>query len=323
MSGMGEIHPDMIRYKGHFYCCFGEPGGDDSVFVETSGALRIIRSVDGENWETVSLGEVGRRFPITTDGRLMANRYQWVPARSDASALPRSADRERPARQSTTYLSSDGVNWSGPYTHNGYNTFRWDVTWHKGHGYCVAYCGKDFAGTLYRTGDGKTWEIVSKEVFPPEHRGGYEEATLSFDPRDDSVCAVVRANPVCAIMGAATAPRYDDWTWRDVKVDLDGDGVLRPAAEVLGVQMGGPKLMRLSDGRLLLAGKADASTETDNLGRNDLYWVDPERAVLTRFATLDGYMHYPGVVEHEGMLWISCGKRGPFEVYLLKVKIPA
>jgi hypothetical protein len=34
--------------------------------------------------------------------------------------------------------------------------------------------------------------------------------------------------------------------------------------------MGAPKLMRLADGRLLVAGKADASTGTDNLGRNEL-----------------------------------------------------
>ena len=64
------------------------------------------------------------------------------------------------------------------------------------------------------------------------------------------------------------------------------------------------------------------STETENLARNELYWVDPDRSVLTRFARFDGYMHYPGTVEHDGMLWISCGKRGPFEVYLLKVKMP-
>ena len=328
MASCGEIHPDLVRYKGHFYCCFGEPGGEAPVFTEATGSLRVIRSRDGVAWESVSLGEVGRRFSITTDGLLMANRYHRVPARSDASALPRSpdelttTDKETPARQSESYLTTDGVNWSRPYTDNGYNTFRWDVAWHKGYGYCLAYRGRDFAGTLYRTADGKTWEIVAEEVFPPAHRHGYEEATLAFDPRDDSLCAVVRAKPVCAILGTATAPRYDAWTWRHMSVDLDGDGVLRSLNEVLGPQMGGPKLKRLSDGRLMLAGKADASTDTDNLGRNDLYWVDVRNAALTRFAALDGYMHYPGVVEHEGMLWISCGKRGPFEVHLLKVAIP-
>jgi len=33
-------------------------------------------------------------------------------------------------------------------------------------------------------------------------------------------------------------------------------------------------------------------------------------------------MRYPGIVEHDGMLCMSCGKRGPFEVYLVKVGIP-
>jgi hypothetical protein len=43
---------------------------------------------------------------------------------------------------------------------------------------------------------------------------------------------------------------------------------------------------------------------------------------LTRFARFDGYMRYPGIVEHDGCLWMSCGKRGPFEVYLVRIEVP-
>lgn len=328
LSGMGEIHPDLVRYKDCFYCCFGEPRGEASVFRVPGGALRIIRSADGEHWQTVSLGEVGRRFSVAADGRLMANKYTWTPSREGESEPARSIDElsspnpAKPVRLSVSWLSSDGLDWSGPYTHNGYNTFRWDVAWHKGFGYCLAYCGKDFAGTLYRTPDGIQWEEVARVCFPEAHRHGYEEATLAFDPKDDSVVAVVRAKPVYAIIGRASAPNYDDWKWDDALVDLEGNGKLKPAHEMLGPQMGGPKLLRLSDGRLMVAGKADASTPTANLGRNEFYWLDPERPVLTRFARFDGFMHYPGIVEHDGVLWMTCGKRGPFEVYLVKIELP-
>lgn len=327
VPALGEVHPDLIRFKGHFYCCFGEPRGEDSVFWERSGVLRIIRSTDGECWQTVSLGQVGRRFSITADEQLMVNQYTWVEPESGerfthARDEMTSLDRTKPVRQSVTHLSPNGLDWHGPYTHNGYNTYRWDVTWHKGYGYCLAYCGKDFSGTLYRTADGIRWESVAEQCFPEAHRHGYEEATLAFDPADDSVCAVVRAKPVYAIIGRASAPNYDDWTWQNSKVDLEGDGKLVAAHEPLGPQMGGPKLMRLSDGRLMLAGKADASTPEANLARNEFYWVDPDRAVLTRFARFDGCQQYPGVFEHDQKLWMSCGRRGPFEVYLVTMKVP-
>ncbi len=39
--------------------------------------------------------------------------------------------------------------------------------------------------------------------------------------------------------------------------------------------MGGPKIIRLEDGRLLGVGRID--------GRVTLFWVDPEKGVFTKF----------------------------------------
>lgn len=307
----GEVHPDLIRYQGYWYCCFGEPGGGDEVFWEQTGKLRIIRSRDGKQWQTVSLGDVGRRLSITADGKLMAHRYGWVKG-------------EERVRESITYLTENGLDWSGPYTDNGTNTFRWDVAWHKGYGYCLAYCGKDSAGTMYRTPDGIHWEEISRENFPEQLRGGYEEAALAFDPETDTCTCVCRVKDLCAIVGYAEGPDYSDWTWQNARVDT-GDGELKPAHEVLGTQMGGPKLILLRDGRLLLVGKADSSTPEANLGRNDLFWVEPRAGILRRWALLEGdqdFGQYAGIVEHDDRLWICCGTRSPFDVYLLQVAIP-
>ena len=131
----------------------------------------------------------------------------------------------------------------------------------------------------------------------------------------------MRANPACAIIGTSKAPYYQEWHWREARVKCE-DGIVRPASEVLGRQLGGPKIKYLDDGRLLAVGKADASTPEANLGRNDLFWLEPREALLTRFAKLDGFMHYAGIVEHEGQIWVSCGQRGIFEVYIVKVQKP-
>ena len=103
------------------------------------------------------------------------------------------------------------------------------------------------------------------------------------------------------------------------------DGKLGPACEKLGVQMGGPWIKYLSNGLLLAAGRADASTPGNPKGRLTLFLVDRDNAILQRWGDFDGWSHYPGIVEHEGELWITCGRqqmRDPFEVYLLRVPRP-
>ena len=55
----------------------------------------------------------------------------------------------------------------------------------------------------------------------------------------------------------------------------------------------GPKLLVLNDGRLVATGR--------NMG---LWFVDPESAQLTQFAPPIGNS-YPGLVEHDGKLWIT------------------
>ena len=87
--------------------------------------------------------------------------------------------------------------------------------------------------------------------------------------------------------------------------------------------LGGPKLIRLSDGRLLGAGRALGPGRDD--GHATLFWVDPGRALLTLFAELDG-TSYPGVAEYEGEIWVtyigSKCHQDVWEVHLAKVGTP-
>ena len=372
----GEIHPDLIRYKGYWYCGLKE--GPHGVRDYPSRA-RVIRSADGEKWESVRRvewagGHVSDlKFSVTGDGLLMMNTIvsdMAFGAQDEPPARPDRPETGRIRRMSVTWLTEDGVRWGGVHAcPTGFSTVRYVVAWHRGMCYSVGYGLKDERGTLYRTADGRTWHTLATNIYdswhcpevrvedmPPDDqrlrhavqqgnvrrvgvdanditqaadRGGFapkppSEAALEFLP-DGTAVAVARAHPVFAILGTAKPPYYEEWTWRAMQVDWNRDGNLRPAGELLGVQMGGPMLRWLSDGRLIAASRADASTETKGIGRLTLYLVDVQNAVLERLASFDGYSHYPGVVEHEGKLWISCGKQQRadlFGAYLLQTELP-
>ena len=184
---------DLIRFKGHWYCGFRE----GKIHCDhPSGRARIICSADGEHWESAALFEWDGgsirtpRLSITAEGVLMAATSIYFVSklpRLDAEALDEAGELLPPevtarmdhphcyfqldqpgtpatdaepqvARQSVSWLSRDGVNWSTAFADaSGVNAHRWSVTWHNGMGYSNSETGKDRGGTLYRTRDGKTW----------------------------------------------------------------------------------------------------------------------------------------------------------------------
>jgi hypothetical protein len=329
---------DLIRFKGRWYCSFREAQSHGN---HPSGTGRIIRSADGEKWESVALlkwegADVREpKLSITAEGVLMAYTsiyYVSKQPRADGHyyqldtyvGKPRDESEANVLRQSVTWLSTDGTTWSGAYAcPSGVNTWRWSVTWSDGMGYSIGHPGlggKDINGTLYRTRDGKSWRPLLQEIYPPDSQGN--EAALAFDADGTARC-LLRAggskDMIGAMLGTGKAPYYQEWQWKTPRVDWMGDGTLRPAKEVFRVSLGGPKLMRLSDGRLLAAGRMLGPGQED--GRIALFWVDPDAATLTRFAEVDG-TSYAGVVEHEGMLWVSCVKTDASTILLAKMKVP-
>lgn len=336
----GEIHPDLIRHKDYWYCGFKE--GD-----HTCRGVRLIRSADGKQWESVrrftwSSGHrvMEPRFSVTADGALMLSTWVTGPvAGQQADTTRKSLSR----RSSVTWLSHDGLDWGHVHAcPTGIDAPpRFGVTWDRGIGYSVQI----HTGNLYRTLDGKQWDLLTQNIFSSWKPTAVSEqmlrsvdphdimqadgqaprqpheTVLAFDPHDGTAWAIARVHPFFALLGTAAAPDYTDWRWRAMRVDWNGDGQTRPAPEKLGVQIGGPVLKYLSNGTLIAAGRADASTPDRPQGRLTLFTVDRENAVLKRWVAFQGYSHYPGIVEHEGELWIVCGKQqlaDPFAVYLLR-----
>ena len=129
------------------------------------------------------------------------------------------------------------------------------------------------------------------------------ETAIVFQADGAAVCLLRRdGGPRTAKVGTAKPP-YTKWTWKD-----------------LGVQIGGPHLLQLPDGRFI------AAVRLYKPARTALCWLDPQAGKLTKFLTLPsgGDTSYAGLVWHEGLLWMSyySSHKGKTSIYLAKVKLP-
>ena len=226
------------------------------------------------------------------------------------------------AQQSVNWLSADGVNWSSAYAcPTGANTWRWDVTWHNGMGYSIAEWGKHMMGALYRTRDGKSWRLLKDKLLPDDHGG---EGAIAFGKDNTAYCLLRGSSVSQAFLGIGKAPYYQDWEWKNPKVDYGPGYGMKPVQDVLRFSLGGPNLITLNDGRLIGAGRALGPDRDD--GHATLFLIDPEKMTMTMIAEFDG-TSYPGIAEHDGMIWVtyvsSLCHKDIWEIHLAKIKIPA
>lgn len=297
---------DLIRFRDEWYCVFREATRHNN---DDSGRIRVLKSPNGKAWKSAALLEWDGgdlrdpKLSVTPEGRLMLN--------SSVAFIT----RKPYVRQSITWLSRDGQTWSSAFADaSGIDTWRWSVTWYQGVGYSM---DQNPGGTLYTTRDGRSWLPLAEKIYP---NGVGSETSIAFGTDGKAYCLLRAGGPDPAPgsyrMGqlGVAAPPYRDWQWTD-----------------LGrAQIGGPKLVRLADGRFLGAGRMQAKTI--------LFWIDPEKRTMQEFLALpsggQGGTSYAGIVEHEGLIWISyySGHEYPTEasrtydtspvsIYLARVKL--
>lgn len=285
---------DLIRFDNQWYCAFRE----GQTHVSDDGKLRVIRSEDGNAWASVALldwkdGDVrDAKLSITGNGELML---------SGAVRFLKPIDGNK--HQSVTWLSPDGEHWSEPFScPTGLGTWRWSATWHKGIAYSFGYSGKDKQGCLYRSKNGKTWEVVKDDVYPDAQTYG-NETSLVFLNDDTAYCLLRRDKGSCSGMLGVSQPPYTEWKWSD-----------------LGTHIGGPKMISFGKNRFLAAVRLN-----DGGQRTSLCWIDPQAGKLTEALKLPsgGDTSYAGLVLHDGMVWVSyySSHEGKTAIYLAKVKI--
>jgi hypothetical protein len=283
---------DLARFDNRWFCVFREGAGH----VSPDGALRVITSADGEQWESAALITSpdsdlrDAKITLTPDGRLML---------SGAAALH---DKSQHTHQSLTWLSADGRKWGEPVPIGDPDFWLWRVTWHDGRAYSVGYgCRGECSIRLYSGADGKKFETLVERLYD---QGQPSETSLVFDG-PTCYCLLRRdGQSANGLLGTAQPP-YTQWQWQDV-----------------GQRIGGPHMLRLPDGRLVAAVRLYVGGVRTALG-----WIDPASGKFSEALKLPsgGDTSYAGLVFREGKLWVSyySSHEGKTSIYLAKVDVPA
>ncbi len=291
---------DLIRFQDRWYCVFRE----SEAHVGGDGKIRVLKSSDGDHWESAILlreTDVDLRDPklsITADGRLMVCMGGSV-YRGGKKLIE---------RQPRVAFTTDGHGWTLPERVLAKGDWLWRVTWNNGLAYGVSYRAgpknappdEEWPLTLYSSDDGRHYKKITLLDVP----GRPGETTLRFLD-DGQMVALVRreAGDQSGWIGTSRKP-YTQWEWHPT-----------------GERLGGPNFIVLPDGSMW----ADS--------RSHLVTGAP-KTVLARLTTTSyqpqltlesgGDTSYPGMVWHDGLLWISyySSHEGHSCIYLAKIRLP-
>jgi len=283
---------DLIRYKDKWYCTFRE--SDKHVYGK-DGTIRILVSNDGANWKSAALLEekgVDLRDPkisITPDGRLMlligGSVYQG---------------KKLVSHQPRVTFSTDGKKWSPIKTVLPKGKWLWRVTWHKGRAYGVSYdiVKEGWALKLYSSLDGIKYELVTALEVP----GNPNETTLRFLDDDTMIALIRRDGKSGNAMIGSSKPPYTQWSFHDC-----------------GHRVGGPDFIVLPGGDMWASGRSYPGGAKTVVAKLSLKTYDPMLTLPS-----GGDTSYPGMVWHEGMLWVCyyASHEGRTSIYLAKIKLP-
>lgn len=296
-QGAHNAFTDLIRFQGRWYCCFREA----EAHVGGDGRLRILESPDGEQWKSAArLAETGidlrdPKLSITPEGQLMlvAGGSVYRGTKQLQGAQPRVA------------FSNNGRDWSPPRQVLEDGEWLWRVTWHEGRAYGVSYhvalqpSGSRPRLQLFRSANGTDWKSIAAFTLT----GFPNEATLRFQ-RDGTALMLVRrdAGDQGGWIGSSRPP-YADWKFAPTPV-----------------RIGGPNFIELPDGTLVAGGRDYAAGKVTCA----LFEMTPESLKPVLALPSGGDCSYPGLVWHDGLLWVSyySSHEGKSSIYLAKVKWP-
>jgi hypothetical protein len=286
--GSHNAFTDLVRFQDKWFCTFRE----SDAHVGGDGKCRVLTSKDGEKWEPVALIEekgIDLRDPklsVTPDNRLMLLAGGSV---YEGKTLK--------GKQPLVAFSADGKTWSATKRVLSEGDWLWRVTWHDKVCYGVAY-DSAFTVRLVKSTDGEQFADVAKLNVPDRPN----EATVRFQ-KDGTMVALVRreGGNQHGWVGSAKAP-YTDWTWAE-----------------LADRLGGPEFVVLPTGDMWAGTRQHRGKETKTVfGRLTLNGFEPK-------LTFDsgGDTSYPGMVWHEGMIWMSfySSHEGKAKIYLAKVRV--
>lgn len=310
-QGLHSAFTDLIRFNEHWLCCFREADAHACTKRKggsRDGIIRLLRSPDGVEWlpshEFVHEGMDLRdpHFSVTSDNRLMLSAVGRKYSKEGGD------DGQYVCCQSFCAFSTDGQDWTDLQHSGESGPWIWQVRWHDGYAYSWIRNPEEAKPCPLRllcSPDGLDW----KETAYME--SGNEAALLI--KADGSMLSLVRNEN--SFIGHSEPP-YTDWKWTR-----------------LGRFIGGPVLLELSNGLVVAGGRLIDPPEIDEstLGA---------RTAVTVLACLDlkdksytpvlrlpsgGDCGYPGLYEHDGMVWTSyySSHEGRSAIYLAQIPVAA
>jgi hypothetical protein len=285
---------DLIRWNDRWYCAFRE----GQNHAGSQGQLRIITSDDGEKWTsaatlTDSVYDLrDANLSVMPDGRLMAVGGAQL------------ADGTKRKTGTFASYSKDGKEWTTPALIVPVGRWMWGVTWHDGTAWGVSYGTPDRHGinSLMTSKDGEKFETYIQDFFA--EKDWPTEARIRFAKDGTAVCLQrLDGNPNLAYVGSA-APPYRDWKWFNLQK-----------------YVGGPNLLQLPSGDWVAAGRLIDNKKP----RTALMCLDVKKGTATPILDLPsgGDCSYPGLVWHDGRLWMSyySSHEDKTSIYLAQVDI--
>jgi hypothetical protein len=298
-QGEHNAFTDLIRFDNQWFCTFRE----SEAHVGGNGKIRVLASHDGERWDSAALlNEEGVDLRDPKLSVTPANRLMLVLGGSvyDGKTLKE--------RQSRVAFSPDGRKWTNPQRVLEKGDWLWRITWHKGRAYGIAYASSvtakatnEWTARLVASNDGTNYQLV--KLF--DVAGRPNEATARFFDNDECIVLLRReAQDKSAWIGRSRPP-YQDWKWQSA-----------------GLFVGGPNFIALPGDELIAGGRqsnpAPVGPKTF-VGRMDAQAVTPQLILPS-----GGDCSYPGLVWHDGLLWVSyySSHEGKSSIYLAKIKLP-
>jgi hypothetical protein len=288
---------DLVRWNDQFVCAFREGRGH----VSADGTIRVLTSADGDAWQSAAsivldgydLRDAG--LSITPQGRLMLI----------GGASPRPADGARAPTGTFVSLSDDAKSWTTPEIVVEPGRWLWRVTWNGGKAYGVSYAAgtRDRATSLLVSDDGLKFNDLVPKLLDDSNP---TEAALRFDDDGTLNCLQRRDGkpPANSAMLGVSEPPYTNWQWHD-----------------LGIFFGGPNFIEVPGGRWIAAGRIHTGAGPKTVVAS----LDVNAKTLTPILELPsgGDTSYPGLVWHDGALWVSyySSHEANTSIYLAKMRI--
>lgn len=290
--------PDLIRFKNYFYATVRE---GNKHMPDNSGQIRIIRSKNGEYWESICLLKKENmdvreaRLSITPEGKIMVltavgsyqNGYQEL---YPMVSFSNQNGMDFSTLESTTMDLEPSLDWI------------WSLTWHNGTGYGVIYQiqGEESETHLLKTQDGKHFSLVS----PLEISGRPNEATTRFD-KNGKMHILIRREAGDK-MGVIASSKFPYTNWEYYK---------------LPIRLGGPNFLFLDDENIVIGSR----DYREDQSRKTSVFLSNTKGEIKQSIILPsgGDTSYPGMVLYKKQLWILyySSHNEKASIYLAKIPV--